>query len=81
MIPGQKERIPLNASYIISKEINRGSRIVIVVNVIKHPFEIINYDSGKEAFIDDAGDNSYIEIPIWKTEQVGRLPSINSVYL
>lgn len=77
LIPGQKERISLNASHIISKKIKKGSRFVIVVNVNKHPFEIINYGSGKEPSketIDDAGEpmvikwfnESYIEIPISK---------------
>jgi len=77
LIPGNKETIPLNASHIISKKINKGSRLVVVLNVNKHPFEIINYGSGKQpAFetINDAGEpleihwynDSYIEIPVWK---------------
>jgi len=77
LTPGKKEKIPLNASHIISKKINKGSRLVVVLNVNKHPFEIINYGSGKEpAFetINDAGEpleirwynDSYIEIPIWR---------------
>lgn len=77
LTPDNKEQIPLNASHIISKKIKKGSRFVIVVNVNKHPFEIINYGSGKEPTeetINDAGEpmdikwfnESYIEIPIWK---------------
>ncbi|MBK6263837.1 CocE/NonD family hydrolase [Marivirga sp. S37H4] len=77
LTPGKKEQIPLNASHIISKEIKKGSRLVIVVNVNKHPFEIINYGSGKEPseeIITDAGapmiikwfSDSYIEIPVWE---------------
>jgi type I restriction-modification system DNA methylase subunit len=69
--------IPLNASDIISKEIKKGSRFVIVLNVNNHPFEIINYGSGKEPStetIEDAGEpmiikwfnDTFIEIPIWK---------------
>lgn len=77
LTPGKKEFIPLGASHIISKKISKGSRLVVVLNVNKHPFEIINYGSGKEpAFetIDDAGEpleirwynDSYIEIPVWR---------------
>ncbi len=55
---------------------DEGSRLVVVLNVNKHPFEIINYGSGKEpAFetITDAGEpleirwfnDSYIEIPVF----------------
>jgi len=74
---GKKEAIPLGASHIISKKISEGSRLVVVVNVNKHPFEIINYGSGKEPAyetINDAGgpleihwyNDSFIEISIWK---------------
>ncbi len=77
LISNKKELIPLNASYIISKKIKKGSRFVIVANVNKHPWEIINYGSGIEPSaetIKDAGEplaikwfnDSYIEIPIWK---------------
>jgi hypothetical protein len=77
LTPDKKEQIPLNASHIISKKIKKGSKMVIVVNVNKHPFEIINYGSGKEPTketIKDAGEpmiikwfnESFIEIPIWK---------------
>lgn len=75
--PGTKESIPLNASHIISKKINEGSRLVVVLNVNKHPFEIINYGSGKQPAFEttqDAGEpleirwfnKSYIEIPVWR---------------
>ena len=77
LISNKKELIPLNASYIISKKIKKGSRFVIVANVNKHAWEIINYGSGKEPTaetIQDAGEplvikwfnDSYFEIPIWK---------------
>jgi len=47
-MPGEKEEIPLNGSHIISKKNDEGSRLVVVLNVNKHPFEIINYGSGKQ---------------------------------
>ncbi len=76
LTPNQKEQIPLNASHIVSKLINKGSRFVIVANVNKHPFEIMNYGSGKnpaDETIDDAGEpmqikwfsDSFIGIPVW----------------
>ncbi len=77
LTPDQKEFIPLQASHLICKKINKDSRLVLVLNVNKHPFEIINYGSGKEPAyetIRDAGEpleikwfnDSYIEIPVWK---------------
>lgn len=75
--PNKKENIPLHNTRFVSKKIGKGSRLVILLNSNKHPFEIINYGSGKpvsEETIEDAHEplqihwynDSYIEIPIWK---------------
>lgn len=75
--PDQKESIPIAKTRFVSKKINKGSRLVILLNVNKHPFEIINYGSGKEVSeetINDAGEpmqikwhnDSFIQIPVWK---------------
>lgn len=75
--PNQKEKIPIGVTRFVSKKINRGSRLVILLNVNKHPFEIINYGSGKNVSsetIKDAGspllikwhNDSFIKIPVWK---------------
>ncbi|MEH6682548.1 MAG: CocE/NonD family hydrolase [Sediminicola sp.] len=75
--PNEKESIPFENTRFVSKKIGKGSRLVILLNVNKHPFEIINYGSGKEPTdetIKDAGkpieirwlNDSYIEIPVWK---------------
>ena len=73
--PIKKERIPISNTRFVSKKINKGSRLVVLLNINKHPFEIINYGSGKDVSsetIKDAGspllikwyNESYIEIPI-----------------
>ena len=75
--PNKKENIPFDNTRFVSKKINKGSRLVILLNINKHPFEIINYGSGKpvsEETIQDAGEplqikwhnDSYIKIPVWK---------------
>jgi uncharacterized protein len=72
----EEENIPLNNTRLVSKRINKGSRLVILLNINKHPFEIINYGSGKpvaEETIKDAGEplqikwynESFIKIPVW----------------
>lgn len=74
--PNQKENIPFENTRFVSKQISKGSRFVILLNVNKHPFEIINYGSGKpvsEETIKDAGESlqikwhndSFIKIPVW----------------
>jgi putative CocE/NonD family hydrolase len=75
--PNKKENIPFDNTRFVSKKINKGSRLVILLNINKHPFEIINYGSGKpvsEETIQDAGEplqikwhnDSFIKIPVWK---------------
>ncbi|RXK61858.1 CocE/NonD family hydrolase [Lacibacter luteus] len=74
--PNKKESIPFTNTRFVSRKISKGSRLVIVLNVNKHPFEIINYGSGKpvaEETIKDAGaplqikwhNSSYIKVPVW----------------
>ena len=75
--PNQKEVIPFNNTRLVSKKINKGSKLVILLNINKHPFEIINYGSGKDVndeTIKDAKEplqikwynDRYIKIPVWK---------------
>lgn len=75
--PNMIEIIPLNNTRFVSKKISKGSKLVILLNINKHPFEIINYGSGKDVndeTIKDADEplqikwhnDSYIKIPVWK---------------
>lgn len=75
--PAKKEHIPFSNTRFVSKKISKGSRLLILLNINKHPFEIINYGSGKpvaEETVKDAGkplqikwhNESFIKIPVWK---------------
>lgn len=75
--PNKKESISFDNTRFVSKKISKGSRLVILLNINKHPFEIINYGSGKpvsDETIKDAGEplqikwhnDSYLKIPVWK---------------
>jgi len=75
--PGKKELFPLADVRMVSRQIGKGSRLVIVLNGNKHPYEIINYGTGKDVndeTINDATEplqirwynSSYIKIPIFK---------------
>jgi len=77
LTPGKIEAIPFSNSYFTVKKINKGSRIVALVNVNKSPFEQINYGTGKDVndeTIKDAKEplkvkwfnDSFISIPIFK---------------
>ena len=75
--PGKKESIPFDDTFVVSKQITKGSRLVIVLNVNKNALEIINYGTGKDVndeTINDAKEplqikwynDSYIKVPISK---------------
>lgn len=75
--PGKTEQIPVNNSYVMSRKIEKGSKLLLLVGVNKNPNWQINYGSGKdvsEETIKDSGEpleikwynDSYVEIPVYK---------------
>ncbi|WP_394776052.1 hypothetical protein [Flavobacterium sp.] len=75
--PNQIESIPFSNTHLVSKQLNKGSRLVVVLNVNKNPFSELNYGTGKvvtEETIQDAKEplkvkwynDSFVKIPIWK---------------
>ena len=68
---------------MVSRRFSRGSRLVCILNVNKHPFEEINYGTGKEVHdetIADAGapleirwlNGSYLKIPVFRETEAFR---------
>ena len=75
LTPGKRETIPFTRSRIFSKQLSKGSRLLVVLNIDKNPFAQINYGTGKDVSketIQDAGEplnikwstDSYVEIEI-----------------
>ncbi|WP_313090136.1 CocE/NonD family hydrolase [Chryseobacterium flavum] len=75
--PNKVEQIPINNSYFMSKKIEKGSKLLLLVGVNKNPNWQINYGSGKDVSdetLKDAGEpleirwynDSYVEIPVYK---------------
>ncbi|NER13590.1 CocE/NonD family hydrolase [Leptobacterium flavescens] len=75
LTPGEISSIPLGNVRMSSKKIGKGSRLVLVLNVNKHPHAQINYGSGKDVSDETIADaktplkikwynDSFIEIPI-----------------
>lgn len=71
------ETIPFSNTHLVSKKLNKGSRLLVHINVNKNPFSELNYGTGKvvsEETIKDAGEplkvkwynDSFVEIPILK---------------
>ena len=79
LIPNQKTQLSFNNSKLISKKLEKGSRIVVVVNVNKNNNAQINYGTGKDVNKENIKDaeiplnitftgNSSISLPIWNSK-------------
>lgn len=73
--PGRVEEIPFTATRLVSRQLSKGSRLLVVLDIDKNPFAEINYGTGKDVSretIADAGaplrihweNDSYICVPI-----------------
>lgn len=73
--PNKLETLPFEKTRLVSKKLQKGSRLVVVLNIDKNPFAQINYGTGKDVSLEtiqDAKsplrikwfDESYVEIPI-----------------
>ncbi|WP_370897739.1 CocE/NonD family hydrolase [Chryseobacterium gossypii] len=77
LIPGRKTTVPFTNTHLVSRQLRKGSRIVVAVNVNKNPFSQLNYGTGKEVSTETVKDaaepleirwynDSYVEIPVLK---------------
>jgi putative CocE/NonD family hydrolase len=75
--PERRQIVTFTNSYITSKKLSVGSRIIIVLNINKSPNEQINYGTGKDVSLESIKDaktplkvkwynSSYIKIPTIK---------------
>ena len=75
--PGGRETIPFSNTHMVSKQLRKGSRLAIALDVNKNPFSQVNYGTGKDVSEETIADGkepleikwfnkSYVKIPIWK---------------
>jgi uncharacterized protein len=75
LTPGKRERLDFKSVRLTSRQLQPGSRIVVLINIIKRPDMQINYGTGKDVSdetIADAGDplriewfgDSFIDLPV-----------------
>ncbi len=73
--PGREETLPIINSYFISRQLKKGSRIVVTIGMNKNPNWQVNYGSGKDVSDETIADgkvpmqiewhnNSYIKLPV-----------------
>jgi putative CocE/NonD family hydrolase len=77
LTPGKIESIPFYKTRLVSRQISKGSRLLITLNVNKNQFAQINYGTGKDVSDENISDakiplivkwlnDSFVKIPVWK---------------
>lgn len=56
LTPGKVESIPFDRTYMVSRQLSRGSRLLITLDINKGPFEQINYGTGRDVSDEDISD-------------------------
>jgi hypothetical protein len=75
--PGKREVIPFERVRMVSRQLSRGSQLVVVVNVNKNGFAQVNHGTGKDVSDESVADagaplrirwygDSFVRIPIRK---------------
>jgi hypothetical protein len=73
--PGEKTSIEIKRSLLVSRQLQAGSRLMVVVDVNLNPYHQINYGTGRDVSDESIADadepleiawhsDSYLEIPI-----------------
>ncbi|TDO23359.1 CocE/NonD family hydrolase [Pedobacter duraquae] len=75
--PGKLETIPFSRTRLISKQLSKGSRLLIVLNIDKNSFAQINYGTGKDVSKETISDAKTPLKIKWSTESVIRIPIKN----
>lgn len=77
LTPGKLETIPFSRTRLISKQLSKGSRLLIVLNIDKNSFAQINYGTGKDVSKETISDAKTPLKIKWSTESVIRIPIKN----
>jgi len=75
LTPGEREQLDFKSVRLTSRQMGKGSRIVVLINLIKQPDLQINYGTGKDVSDETIADakepltvkwfgDSYVEVPI-----------------
>jgi uncharacterized protein len=77
LTPGQRQRLDFESIRLMSRQLQQGSRVVMVPSVIKEKGRQINYGTGKDVSDETIADakqplqikwfgDSYIDLPVGK---------------
>ena len=74
--PGERKSIAFDRSRLVCRQLSKGSRLLVVLNINKNPDAQINYGTGKDVSQETIRDattplqikwynDSFIKIPVW----------------
>jgi uncharacterized protein len=77
LTPGKRQRLDFESLRLMSRRLEAGSRLVVVLGVIKEPGRQINYGTGKDVNDETIADakepleiqwstDSYLDVPVWR---------------
>jgi len=75
--PNELTSIAFTNTHLVSKQLSKGSRLVVAINVNKNPFSQLNYGTGNDVSTESILDakeplrikwytDSYIKVPVWR---------------
>jgi putative CocE/NonD family hydrolase len=84
LTPGRREQLDFESFLLTSRQFTAGSRLVVVLSIIKRPDAQLNYGTGKEVSDETVADakvplsikwlnDSFVTIPVLTVPGVGRL--------
>jgi putative CocE/NonD family hydrolase len=75
--PGRLETVPIEHTLFVSRQLRKGSRLLVVLDVNKGPWAQINYGTGRDVSDESIADakeplqiawhtDSEVDVPVWK---------------
>jgi len=75
LVPGKRTRLNIQSVRLMSRQFQAGSRLVVVLSVIKQPGQQINYGTGKDVSDESIADansplkiqwfsDSFLDVPV-----------------
>jgi hypothetical protein len=77
LLPGGPATIPLKRTLFVSRQLSKGSRLLVVLDVNRGPWAQVNYGTGKDVSDESIADakeplevewrnDSVVHVPIWR---------------
>ena len=76
-MPGKTQSIPIENTLLVSKRLEKGSRLVVMLDINRGPFAQVNHGTGKDVSDESVADaaeplqiewrnDSVVSIPVWQ---------------